>query len=93
MQMLEQKKVRTPKTAAPALKTKVPSPKNSSPGKIVDNAASAESATITNKATSGSEKPIVKNTDSNSPKPKAKLNQPSKESRLKAFENSFIKIG
>ncbi|XP_016929752.3 titin homolog [Drosophila suzukii] len=98
MQMLEQKKVRAPKSAAPAPKSKVPtlekpSPNNSSSpttAKVVHNPASA---TITIKATSESENPLVKDTDSKSPKPKAKLNQPSKESRLKAFENSFIKIG
>ncbi|XP_016953364.1 uncharacterized protein LOC108026749 [Drosophila biarmipes] len=101
MQMLEQKKVRTANPVAPAAKSKAPtvekpSPKNiSTPitAKVMHNPASAASSAITIKATSGVEKAQVKNAVSKSPKTKAKLSQPSKESRLKAFENSFIKIG
>ncbi|KAH8348782.1 hypothetical protein KR084_010998 [Drosophila pseudotakahashii] len=107
MQMLEQKKVRAAKTTVSVAKGKAPavekpSPKNNSPpvtAKVEQNPlkTSLENETIStithSKATSACEKPEVKKVDSKSPKTKAKLNQPSKESRLKAFENSFVKIG
>ncbi|KRK00120.1 uncharacterized protein LOC6531282 isoform X1 [Drosophila yakuba] len=107
MQMLEQKKVRAAKAAAPVAKSKEPTvDKPSSQSKsgpntanIVKNPAkevlaSTTSSTMTKaKATSAVQKPQVKAADLKSPKTKAKQNQMSKESRLKAFENSFVKIG
>ncbi|KQS61997.1 uncharacterized protein Dere_GG21783, isoform B [Drosophila erecta] len=108
MQMLEQKKVRAAKAAATVAKSKAPtvdkpSSKNKSTpstnANIVTYPAkelipSKTSSTMTNaKATSAVQKPQVKTADLKSPKTKAKQNQMSKESRLKAFENSFVKIG
>ncbi|KMY95812.1 uncharacterized protein LOC6735717 [Drosophila simulans] len=105
MQMLEQKKVRAAKTAAPVAKSKAPTvdkptPKNnSSPStaNIVNNPAKEVlgSKKMTNaKATSAVQKPQVKTVTLKSAKTKPMQNhQISKESRLKAFETSFVKIG
>lgn len=108
MQMLERKKVRAAKTAAPVAKSKAPTvdkptPKNNaslSTANIVNNPAkkdlgSTTSSPMTNdKATSAVQKPQVKTANLKSAKTKPKQNhQMSKETRLKAFENSFVKIG
>jgi len=106
--MLERKKVRAAKTAAPVAKSKAPTvdkptPKNNaslSTANIVNNPAkkdlgSTTSSPMTNdKATSAVQKPQVKTANLKSAKTKPKQNhQMSKETRLKAFENSFVKIG
>ncbi|KAI8037449.1 uncharacterized protein LOC128255619 [Drosophila gunungcola] len=107
MQLLEQKKVRAGKAAAPAVAIKAPTvekptlTKNSAliTANAVQNLAKAAPASTTKSMTNPIktitpvDKPQAKPEDSKAPKSKAKQNQPSKESRLKAFENSFVKIG
>ncbi|XP_017078738.1 uncharacterized protein LOC108112893 [Drosophila eugracilis] len=105
MQLLEQKKVQAAKSVAPLAKSKVtvvkPSSKNNSPptASKVNNSAKTilaqakNTTTMTTKATSTAVNPQEKTTDIKSQKTKAKPIQLSKESRLKAFENSFNKIG
>ncbi|XP_017054247.1 uncharacterized protein LOC108096845 [Drosophila ficusphila] len=104
MQLLEQKRVQATKSTVPLATSKAdkverpPLIKITPPAttKVVQNTTklAVSTAISTNsKASTAAGKPLAKTTNAKTTKPKAKLNQQSKESRLKAFENSFVKIG